>query len=729
MKAVLSCILALWIIFTPTPLDQVSAEGHSVRVGFIQPDSSLLNEHVIRQYYTAYLDELSKRTDKGYELVNVAATTAYSHLFRGDIDLLLSVEYPSSLSENSPLVYSATSFGYDVEGFYTNPGESRFNPQDLNTLAGARLGLIANRPANKALVKFQQNNNLGFVTFTYANQHDMLAALARHDIDLVVDTATNVTPAEEFLFAYARIPVRVVAAPAQQETLQAMEEAIEKLARENPHFEPSLSQHLAEQLDFQLVHYTPEESRFIAQQDTLRVAIYGGVRPYIEYNESTGKAIGIYPDLLKALAKNSGLKFTYVHAPTYQDAINMLKEGQADLMLDIYPSSLEHLPFYYTTPLLNVTFSFISDINQLPSREENINIVIPRPVPSLMNYLQQKFPHWHFTESSASASDAISHVHSHPGYLALISNSALEIDRPLALYPELTIIPDASINVPTSILIAPQHTRILQGILNKAITQINPETRTHIIQKHTITTRPGFSLPHLVTFYPLQTGLVCGFIMLLLAVTYFQIRHQSAMEGAKRQLQEKNAALTATVQELKEANLSKKHYKTMAETDALTGVLNKAAIEAAGAEILTTPPQEGHCHALLIIDLDHFKEANDTLGHQRGDDILRRFALSLTHIIRSGDAAGRFGGDEFILVLDNIPPHTITDVAQRIIEAAHNLEPESSPHPRLSASIGIALYPTQGQDYQELLHNADQALYQVKEQGRDGWKLTHSPLN
>ncbi|MBO5650962.1 MAG: GGDEF domain-containing protein, partial [Selenomonas sp.] len=95
------------------------------------------------------------------------------------------------------------------------------------------------------------------------------------------------------------------------------------------------------------------------------------------------------------------------------------------------------------------------------------------------------------------------------------------------------------------------------------------------------------------------------------------------------------------------------------------------------------------------------------------------------HIVRANDAVGRFGGDEFILILDNIPRHNIERIATRIREAAHNLEPTTDEHPRLSASIGIALYPAHGRDYQELLHNADQALYHVKEKGRDGWSLAY----
>lgn len=719
MKALVSILITLFLLIIPVPLSQ--AEGHSVRLGFILPDASLVNTHVIGRYYTAYLDELSKQTDWHYELVTLKATEAFKQLFAGDIDLLLSVEYPSYLGNDNGLIYGTMDFGYDVEGLYTSTDETRFDPQDLNTLAGARVGLIENRPANEKFEQFLKEHQLTLATQGYPDQKTMLEALKNKEIDLVVDTATNICAGERFLLAYARIPVRVAANPAGKHLLEEMERAISRLSAENPNFEPSLTRDLAAQLDFQLLHFTPQETQFIKELPPLRVVIYGGAQPYIQYDKTTGQAAGIYPDLLNALSKKSGLQFSYLHVNTYEEAIEKLKQGDADLMLDVFFAG-EDMPFYYTNPLLQVPYTFIGWAQQFPDFHEALHLFVPRPIPSVLAYLQKKFPNWRFTATPADPNESISRVQNHFGDLALVSNSSLEIERPLLLYPDLTIIPDASIHIPTSLMISPTQPRMLQGILNKAITKLNPEKRTHIIQKHLITTRPVFSLHHLVTFYPLQSGLICGLILLLISVLLFLQHHEHSMALAKRQLQEKNEALTATIDELQQANQSKKHYKEMAETDALTGVLNKAAIEATGQEIFAHPPAEGLCHALFIIDLDHFKEANDTLGHQEGDNILRRFALSLIHIVRASDAVGRFGGDEFILLLNNLPQEAAVTIAQRIIDAAHNLEPaDTSVH--LSASIGIALYPAHGKDYQELLHNADQALYYVKAHGRDNWSL------
>ena len=111
------------------------------------------------------------------------------------------------------------------------------------------------------------------------------------------------------------------------------------------------------------------------------------------------------------------------------------------------------------------------------------------------------------------------------------------------------------------------------------------------------------------------------------------------------------------------------------------------------------------------------------MGHQKGDDILRRFALCLMHIVRANDALGRFGGDEFILILENLPRPAAIAIATRINTAARSLELNEEGKPALSASIGIALSPAHGTTYADLLHNADQALYQTKENGRDNWTL------
>lgn len=137
-----------------------------------------------------------------------------------------------------------------------------------------------------------------------------------------------------------------------------------------------LSQYLAENLDFQLVHYTPLESQYIQTLAPLRVAIYGGAPPYIEYNAQTHSATGIYADLIAALAENSGLQFTYIHVDKYADAVALLEKGDADIMLDIFTGAENHLPFYFTNPLLQISYSFIGSSPQAPSAQDDITLAV-----------------------------------------------------------------------------------------------------------------------------------------------------------------------------------------------------------------------------------------------------------------------------------------------------------------------------------------------------------------
>lgn len=124
--------------------------------------------------------------------------------------------------------------------------------------------------------------------------------------------------------------------------------------------------------------------------------------------------------------------------------------------------------------------------------------------------------------------------------------------------------------------------------------------------------------------------------------------------------------------------------------------------------------------ALLFIDLDHFKDINDTAGHALGDAVLREAADRLRHCVRSGDALARLGGDEFtVIVSDMSTPRTPEVVAGHVLEAMAVPFSAGAGEHFLSASIGIAIHPADGATPEALLRNADTAMYRAKEAGRN----------
>lgn len=165
-------------------------------------------------------------------------------------------------------------------------------------------------------------------------------------------------------------------------------------------------------------------------------------------------------------------------------------------------------------------------------------------------------------------------------------------------------------------------------------------------------------------------------------------------------------------------HLAYRRIETMAQRDALTGLLNRSAFLAL-LENQFDAARHGHANvALISIDLDQFKDINDTLGHPVGDAVLREIAKRIQSVLRPGDEVARVGGDEFLVVLLGHRVLQVENVAQQLLASLREpLRIERSPG-MCGASIGWAVGPRDGADVDALLRNADLALYEAKRSGR-----------
>ena len=187
-------------------------------------------------------------------------------------------------------------------------------------------------------------------------------------------------------------------------------------------------------------------------------------------------------------------------------------------------------------------------------------------------------------------------------------------------------------------------------------------------------------------------------------------------------LLEKNIELETALLAVENMRIDRDNYRTESEVDKLTKLYNKDTTKKICDEKIQNL-EAGQVAVLYVIDLDHFKEANDNFGHQYGDRILVEFAVQLRHIFRANDCVGRFGGDEFIaLIVGDMTEEVIFRKAKQIQQVASQLDIEGKPA-GISSSIGIAIAPTHGYDYETLFKRADKALYAVKENGRNGYCL------
>ena len=165
-------------------------------------------------------------------------------------------------------------------------------------------------------------------------------------------------------------------------------------------------------------------------------------------------------------------------------------------------------------------------------------------------------------------------------------------------------------------------------------------------------------------------------------------------------------------------------YQLESELDTLTKLYNKSTTQNIGKMKLKNfqnMKDNDTIMAFYVIDLDHFKDANDTYGHQFGDKVLVEFSRNLRKKFRPNDCIGRFGGDEFVVIIDNLPSIEIVNrKARDIKKVAQDLVIDGIPA-GVTASVGVAIIPQDGLDYETVFKAADEALYHVKQNGRNGY--------
>lgn len=164
--------------------------------------------------------------------------------------------------------------------------------------------------------------------------------------------------------------------------------------------------------------------------------------------------------------------------------------------------------------------------------------------------------------------------------------------------------------------------------------------------------------------------------------------------------------------------------------DVLTGLPNRALLKDRLQHALAQSRRNGHPLAIIFIDLDNFKDVNDSLGHDIGDELLKQLSKRMLGILRESDTVARLGGDEFVILLeDSQTSHDLDAVVQKTFETIsqpcdigqHRIYP--------GASMGIAVHPGDGDDAETLMRNADTAMYVAKEQGRNHYRFFSTNMN
>jgi diguanylate cyclase (GGDEF)-like protein/PAS domain S-box-containing protein len=203
--------------------------------------------------------------------------------------------------------------------------------------------------------------------------------------------------------------------------------------------------------------------------------------------------------------------------------------------------------------------------------------------------------------------------------------------------------------------------------------------------------------------------------------------HESAIEDSAAPIHDKDGRLTGAVivfRDVGAALETSRQMSRLAQHDVLTGLPNRLLLH----DRLTEAIALGHRHnkplAVCFLDVDGFKGINDSVGHAAADEVLRSIAFRLTDALRQSDAVSRIGGDEFVILLSEIAHAEDTAlVAKKLLQAIAGPHHVESQDIRVTASLGVSLYPDHGQDADTLITHADAAMYHAKRAGPGQYRL------
>jgi len=454
----------------------------------------------------------------------------------------------------------------------------------------------------------------------------------------------------------------------------------------------------------QQVPLTPEEQQWLAEHRLLKVGVMADWAP-MEFVDQNGRFSGVTDDILQKLNQRLGTSFTAVPYQHWADLEADFAAGKLDVVANMSDlperrkfAAFSHnfWPFQWTL----ISHNAVTEITAL-SQLKGKKVAVLQDY-QIVKYFQANHPQVQL-RFSKDLTQGLAMLQS--GEVDFVVDTVISSGRALRQAENSNLRMHLPVDMPTypSLFAVRKDWPELLHILDKGLKTLNESDRSEILDRwFSVEIHQGVDEGRVISLV-LQ---VVGIGVVLLVLVFFWNMSLRREISLRRQMEEK--------------------MRFMATHDDLTKLANRNLLEERLNQALLQHARHHEKLALLFLDLDGFKEVNDQYGHHVGDELLVKVAEVLQHCVRKSDTVARFGGDEFVIMLTGLlDKDDAAIVAEKILLHLSNPLQLSACAARVGASIGIALYPDNGIDSQQMLKTADGLMYRAKQSGKGCYRFSH----
>ena len=696
-------LLLLTYIMNFYPLQIAYAKDNTINVGFSEVDGfSKFIDGKYTGYLYEYLMEISKFTGWKYNFIECTPDEITTKLMSGEIDLagaMLKNDFTETLFDFPEYDIGASYYTISVLKNNTTIVET-----DFKTLNDITVGVIEGSSAIDKFYKFCENNNIENIKIIeYDKNSDNLlhTALKNKEIDAILAKDLLLSKDERVVTKFASRPYYLATTKGNDAIIKELNYSISQIRQISPNYSISLYNKYFQVEDNYNLSLTYDEIEFLKNIKKIKAVYVNNFAPLQNWNSKNKKPEGISIDIANIISKKLNIDIELQVVNSFEEALNFIKEHKADILIGI-PNNYSFMDEYN----LYMTKSYISSPifkieNKLTVNADEYNKILALPKKylydldiSIENIDSSKIIYYDNIEDCINAVNKGTADYTYGDLYSVESNTREKYHK------NISVIYKNKLNNDLCIGLSNNNDVLLLRIINKIINSISAEELNTIVYKNTLYTKNKITLQSFIYSNYIE---VMIFIISILVITSLSI-----YIIMKIRLQNKN----------KQNSL----LKEKSETDSLTGIFNRGACKELISNYIENKSNDLY-GAFFIIDIDNFKGVNDNLGHKIGDDVLKDLADNLKRLFRKSDIVGRWGGDEFIVFMKDLDfsnLHVASKIATNLCNTMNKTVTYNDISQNISLSIGI-VFTKDNINFTELYQKADEILYTVKENGKNGF--------